>query len=262
MQRDKLLKMRVWFSGRTLASQARNGGSIPLTRFMNKMTLKRKLLLSYLLPTIYYLLFLNGCASTPHTISSKARFDIPGVYHRVEKGQTLWRISRMYNVDLDEIVRINRIPDATNIEQGQLIFIPLAQNKKGLPIETAEEDFIWPLRGKVISSFGQVFNDMITKGINIQKTRSHEITASRSGKVIFYDSNLSNFGKTIIIDHGGGFSTVYARNSEVLIKIGDYVRKGTVIAKLGSTTRDKNAYLHFEIRKGYIPQNPYFYLPR
>jgi len=186
---------------------------------------------------------------------------MPGIYHHVEKGQTLWRISKIYNVDLDEIARTNHIPDATSIEPGQLIFIPSAQKKQYLSKQTFAEDFSWPLRGRVITSFGQTLNDMINKGINIQRVRSQDVIASRSGKVIFYDTNFENFGKIVIIDHGDGFSTVYARNSEVFVKIGDYVQRGTVIAKVGSSDRDKNAYLHFEIRKGHIPQNPYFYLP-
>ncbi len=186
---------------------------------------------------------------------------MPGIYHRVEKGQTLWRISKIYSVDLDEIVRINRIPDATSLEPGQLIFIPSVQKKQYLSIQSPTEDFTWPLEGRVITSFGQTFNDMINKGINIQRVRSQDVIASRSGKVIFYDNNFDNFGRTIIIDHGDGFSSVYARNSEVFVKTGDYVQRGTVIAKVGSSGSDKNTYLHFEIRKGYLPQNPYFYLP-
>lgn len=211
------------------------------------------------------LLNIAGCATAPYTPPFKPQFAMPGIYHRVEKGQTLWRISKMYNVDLDEIVRINRIPDAASIETDQQIFIPSAQKippkKQNLPSHSSAEDFSWPLKGRVIASFGQTFNDMINKGINIQRARSQDVTASRSGKVIFYGGNFNNFGKTIIIDHGDGFSTVYARNSEVLVKIGDYVHRGAVIARVGSTGRDKDTYLHFQIRKGYIPQNPYFYLP-
>ncbi len=222
---------------------------------------KHKRLILYLLPTIYYLLFLIGCATAPYTLPPKPQFAMPGIYHRVEKGQTLWRISKIYSADLDEIVRINRILDATSIEPGQFIFIPSAQKKQYLSGQSSAEDFSWPLKGRVITSFGQTLNDMINKGINIQGVKGQDVVASRSGKVIFYDSNFENFGKTIIIEHGDGFSTVYARNSEVLVKIGDYVQRRTVIAKVGSSDRDKNAYLHFEIRKGYITQNPYFYLP-
>jgi len=223
---------------------------------------KHKLLIFYLLPTTYYLLFLVGCATVPYTVPTQPQFAIPGIYHQVERGQTLWRISKIYAVDLDEIVRINRIPDAASIEAGQLIFIPSGQKREYVSSKSLAEDFSWPLKGRVITSFGQTFNDMINKGINIQRVRSEDVLASRSGKVTFYNTNFENFGKTIIIDHGDGFSTVYAKNSQVFVKIGDYVQRGSVIAKIGSSDRDNNTYLHFEIRKGYIPQNPYFYLPR
>jgi murein DD-endopeptidase MepM/ murein hydrolase activator NlpD len=201
-----------------------------------------------------------GCATTPY-VAGPLPQGMPGIYHRVEKGQTLWRISKIYNVDLDEIVSINRISDATNIEIGQLIFIPRRQKEQVLSEKSFGEDFIWPLRGKTIAGFGQNFNDMINKGINIQAYSDCGIVASRSGKVVFYSPDFQGYGKTIIIDHGDEFSTVYARNSEVFIKVGDIVHGGDLIAKVRSSGSNGNEYLHFEIRKGYTAQNPYFYLP-
>jgi len=202
-----------------------------------------------------------GCAPAPY-VKPTPPPGMPGIYHRVERGETLWRISKIYNVDLDEIISINHITDAATIDTGQLIFIPHRQKPQVLPTRYSSEDFIWPIKGRVISGFGQTFNNMINKGLNIQSYGNAEIIASRSGKVVFYEDNFNDFGKTIIIEHSDGFSTVYARNSQVFIKVGDYVQKGTLIAKAGSTARDKNVYLHFEIRKGHLPQNPYFYLPR
>ncbi|MCK9604294.1 MAG: LysM peptidoglycan-binding domain-containing M23 family metallopeptidase [Candidatus Omnitrophica bacterium] len=218
---------------------------------------------------VYFLLliagscYIIGCASAPTAYTHKPPITIPGVYHRVEKGQTLWRISQMYGVDLDEIVKINRVSDAANIETGQLIFIPHRQKPQYSTAKPdSNKDFIWPIRGRVITAFGQSSNNMVNKGINIQPYDNPDVKASRSGKIVFYTDNFKNFGKTIIIDHGDGFSTVYARNAKVFVRIGDYVQKGTIIAKAGSSGRDKNRYLHFEIRKGYASQNPYFYLSR
>jgi len=201
-----------------------------------------------------------GCATVP-SVAPPISAKIPGTYHRVEKSQTLWRISKIYNVDLEELVKINHISDAASIEVGQMIFIP--QQKKALSLinEYLGEDFIWPIKGRVISTFGQTYDNMINKGMNITPNRPQDVVATRSGKVIFYSPDLKGFGKTIIIDHGDGFSTVYAGNSEVLIKTGDMIQKGTTIAKIGSS-RSRNNYLHFEIRKGHVSQNPYFYLPR
>ena len=229
------------------ASQAACGGSIPLTRFKEMQNLK-------LFIFALYLLNLTGCAPAPY-VKPTAPAGIPGIYHRVEKGQTLWRISKLYGVDLDEVARINHIPDTANIETGQLIFIPHRQRQLPMPDIYTSDDFIWPIRGRVIATFGQTFNNMLNKGINIQPYNNFDVVASRSGKVIFYKDNFGYFGKTLIIDHGDGFSTVYARNAQVFIKVGDNVPKGTVVAKANKT------YLHFEIRKGYIPQNPFFYLP-
>jgi len=206
-------------------------------------------------------LFISGCASAPITPAYKPDITTPGIYHRVVKGQTLWRISQIYSIDLDEIAKFNRISDATNIETGQLIFIPHGQKLQYTPKAAySSEEFIWPIKGKVISAFGQTFNNMINKGINIQPAGNTDVVASRSGKVVFYTDNFESFGKTIIIDHNDGFSTVYARNQEVFIKAGDRVQKGSLIARAGSAGRDKTTYLHFEVRKKHLPQNPFFYL--
>ena len=208
----------------------------------------------------FCLLTFIGCATTP-----LAPPPLPpgasGIYHRVERGQTLWRISKIYNVGLDELIEINHISDATNIETGQLVLIPRYQKQQPSSPKYLVEDFIWPAKGKVIATFGQNFNSMINKGINIQPYGASDVVAARSGKVIFYTDNFKGFGKTIIIEHGDGLSSIYARNAQVFIRAGDSVQKGNLIAKVGSAGRDKNRYLHFEIRKGHIAQNPYFYLP-
>lgn len=211
---------------------------------------------------IFCIFYITGCATEPTLVMRPSTTGTPsGLYHNVQKGETLWRISKLYNVDLDELIKINRISDATAIEVGQRILIPERYRKSSATTQSFTDDFIWPIEGKIISGFGQNFNNIINKGINIQPFGSRDVFASRNGKVVFYNDDFSGYGKTIIIDHGDGFSTVYARNHEVFIKPGDIIQKGTVIAKAGSAGRDKNIYLHFEIRKGASSQNPLFYLP-
>jgi len=208
----------------------------------------------------FYLLNISGCVPSPY-IKRAVPPGLPGIYHRVEKGQTLWRISKLYDVELEQIATINHIPDATKIESGQLIFIPHRQRQIPTFDRYSSDDFIWPIRGKVIATFGQTVNNMLNKGINIQPYNNLDVVAARSGRVVFYKDNFGYFGKTLIIEHNDGFSTVYARNSQVFIRVGDNVEKGAVIARVDSAGRGKNTYLHFEIRKGYTPQNPFFYLP-
>ena len=212
---------------------------------------------------------LFGCVSTTPPPSSATAIPTPPqntalAYHYTQKGETLWRIARQYNVGLDELIKLNHISDPAQIESGQLIFIPRlkeAQYKSSLQKDN-REDFIWPLKGNVISRFGDKTESVINKGIDIQAPYGKEVVASRSGVVSFCDEKLKNFGRTVIIDHGDGFLTVYARNSNIFVKMGDRVSQGVVIAKVGNAGKDKTTFLHFEIRKGHTPQNPYYYLPK
>ncbi len=219
-----------------------------------------KKIAAFRLIAVSCLLFFAGCAPGPY-LKLTPPPGIPGIYHKVETGQTLWRISKIYNVDLDAIASINHLPDTARIETGQLIFIPDRQRKIVSEIKYTSEDFIWPAKGRVIAVFGQTFDNMINKGINIEPFSDADVVAAKSGKVVFCAENLKGYGKTFIIDHGDGFSSVYARNSQVFIKPGDSVQKGQVLAKAGSLGKQRSTYLHFEIRKGHIPQNPYHYLP-
>jgi murein DD-endopeptidase MepM/ murein hydrolase activator NlpD len=206
---------------------------------------------------------LAGCATAPYLAPTVPQsVSLPGIYHNVEKGETLWRISKAYGVDLEELVRLNRIADSTAIETGQKIFIPNQLKPKPAYVKYNDnDDFIWPLKGRVVGSFGQVINNMVNKGINIAPYGSRDIIASRSGRVVFLNNNFAGLGKTIIIDHGDGFFTVYSLSSEVFVRPGDNIKQGTVISRLGSSGEGNRGYLHFQVRKGHLPQNPIFYLP-
>lgn len=213
--------------------------------------------------TIFSLFFLAGCASAPYIKPiTPPSVSLPGIYHNVEKGETLWRISKTYGVGLEELVRVNRISDGTAIETGQRIFIPNQSSLKPAAIRyTDSDDFIWPVRGRVVGSFGQVINNMVNKGINIAPSGSGDIIASRSGRVVFLNNNFAGLGRTIILDHGDSFFTVYSLSSEALVKPGENIKQGMVIARLGEPREGRRGYLHFQVRKGHLPQNPLFYLP-
>jgi murein DD-endopeptidase MepM/ murein hydrolase activator NlpD len=215
---------------------------------------------------------LAGCAtvppsSGPMTMPVAVSHVSSGIRHRVEAGQTLWQISKIYNVDIDDIIRVNRISESTPIEIGQVLLIPGGSKTQNIsprptePVQSAGDDFIWPLKGRVIAGFGSTYRNLINRGINIQTSSGANVLASRSGRVVFYSSSLGNFGKTVIIDHGDGLRSVYSRISDCFVQAGENVSRGALIGRAGSSTRDKNSYLHFEIRKGSLPQNPLFYLP-
>jgi len=214
---------------------------------------------------ILILIFLGlvGCATVPPYTGPSlpaSSQGVGGVRHRVEAGQTLWKISKLYAVDIDDILRLNHISENSTIEIGQVLLIPNRLERQNIPIKLSGDDFLWPLRGRVIAGFGSTYRNLINKGINIQASAGSDILATRSGRVVFYARSFGNYGKTIIIDHGDGLRSVYSRISEIFVQPGENVQRGALVGRVGSSVRDKNSYLHFEIRKGAMPQNPLFYL--
>jgi len=211
-------------------------------------------------------LTLAGCATGKHYPADLKSISAPGSYHEVKRGETLWSIARTYDMDLKKLIAANRLPDASKIEISQLIFIPEAHARSEKPVAPPKqkaklENFIWPVKGDVISYFGSVSNMTKNKGIDIQTNMGTSILASRSGTVTFANDRLKGYGKTIIIDHMDGFETVYAHNSQNLVIADQYVKQGEVIGKAGKTGRATRPTLHFEIRKKHDPQNPFYYLP-
>jgi murein DD-endopeptidase MepM/ murein hydrolase activator NlpD len=219
---------------------------------------------------IFIALFLAGCAGLPveegylsTDDTHQAQLPEPerrGVYHKVKKSETLWRIAKAYDVPLDDIIRSNSIPNVAQLEENQLVFIPgaYAPREIALEVEERENDFAWPVAGDVISYFHTDRNGLLNKGIDIRAPQGATVKAARSGNVVFAD-DLSGYGRTVVIKHSGGFHSVYALNADLLVKNGDYVPKNTPIARVG---RDgDSSRLHFQIRKDAIESNPLHYLP-
>lgn len=119
---------------------------------------------------------------------------------------------------------------------------------------------LYPAAGRVTSRFGYR-NDPISgrrtfhEGYDIANSYGTPIYATADGIVTFSGRN-GGYGNQIIINHGNGFETVYAHNSKNIAKKGDFVRKGQVIAYMGSTGRSTGAHLHYEVRKYGTPVNP------
>ena len=102
----------------------------------------------------------------------------------------------------------------------------------------------WPTKGKVIANFNEAGN----KGIDIAGTKGQPINAAAAGKVIYSGSDLRGYGKLVIIKHNNTYLSVYANNSNILVKEGQQVSAGQKIAEMGDT--DSNVVkLHFEIRQ-------------
>lgn len=122
--------------------------------------------------------------------------------------------------------------------------------------------FIWPVPSskKVSSQFG-VRRGKHHDGIDIPAVTGTHVIASADGKVMF-SGRMSGYGRVVIVRHDDGYHTVYAHNSRNLVKKGESVDQGEVIARVGSSGRSSGPHLHFEIRRKNKVRNPAFYLAR
>ena len=213
--------------------------------------------------TVFLIFLLSGCATVPpeqsyqtipaiEALPSSPQIVSKGVYHKVQKGETLYRISRAYNVSIQEIVKANNITDPGMITEGQLIYIPGAKETLSL----SSKEFIWPVNGKIITKFQESTKRGINKGIDIFCQGDYKVRAVKSGVVSYAGSDLKGYGNVVIIDHGNNLYSVYAYAYKVVVNKGDFVNQGEEIALLSS----QHPVLHFEIREGHKPVNPLNYL--
>jgi murein DD-endopeptidase MepM/ murein hydrolase activator NlpD len=135
------------------------------------------------------------------------------------------------------------------------------------PAETPDDirtssgtQFRWPVRGRVISTFGPKPGGQQNEGINVSVPEGTAVKAAEDGVVAYAGSELKGYGNLVLIKHADGYVTAYAHNSELDVKKGDTVKRGQVIAKAGQTGNVTSPQVHFEIRKGSQPVDPSQYL--
>jgi murein DD-endopeptidase MepM/ murein hydrolase activator NlpD len=120
--------------------------------------------------------------------------------------------------------------------------------------------FRWPVRGRVIAAFGPKPNGVQNDGINLAVPEGTPIKAAEDGVVAYAGSELKGYGNLVLVRHPNGFVTAYAHASDILVKRGETVKRGQVIAHAGQTGSVTSPQLHFEIRKGATPVDPSQYL--
>ena len=118
----------------------------------------------------------------------------------------------------------------------------------------------WPARGKIISGFGSKPNGMKNEGLNIAMPEGTNVQAAEGGVVAYAGNELKGYGNLVLVRHPGGYVTAYAHTSQILVKKGDTVKRGDVIAKSGSTGAVQSPQLHFEVRKGATALDPTTFL--
>lgn len=120
--------------------------------------------------------------------------------------------------------------------------------------------FRWPVRGKVITAYGAKANGKANDGINLAVPEGTPVKAADDGVVAYSGNELKGYGNLVLIRHSNGYVTAYAHASELLVKRGDTIKRGQVIAKSGQSGEVQSPQLHFEIRKGSSPVDPLQFL--
>ena len=199
--------------------------------------------------------------------------------HVVAKGETVYGLSRRYGVDLTQLVRLNRIKTPYKIAPGQTLVLPVAGRAPGTqtaaltpptkrataapaprktagavripePPPRAGGKFLWPVRGKLITRYGPKKGGAYNDGINIAAPRGTPVRAAENGVVAYIGNELRGFGNLILIKHAGGWITAYAHTDASVVRRGERVKRGQVIARIGTSGNVSTPQLHFEIRRG------------
>lgn len=240
-------------------------------------------------------------AIAPPTTKPATTHAAAGVTHVVAPGETLLGISQRYKKSVREVATANQLKYDQPLKIGDKLVIPGATAAKttGTPVaatpaqkpqtvaqapqpqqtsvrvhtpaaESLEQtasangaapQFRWPVRGRVISSFGPMTNGQQNDGINLAVPEGTAVRAAEDGVVAYSGNELKGYGNLVLVRHSNGFVTAYAHASELMVKKGDTVRRGQVIARSGATGTVPAPQLHFEIRKGSVPVDPMQFLP-
>jgi murein DD-endopeptidase MepM/ murein hydrolase activator NlpD len=125
------------------------------------------------------------------------------------------------------------------------------------PVRTAAApSFRWPAQGRINASYGPRTNGQQNDGINLALPEGTPVKAAEDGVVAYAGNELKGYGNLVLVRHSNGYVTAYAHAKELLVKRGDPIKRGQVIARSGQTGNVDGPQLHFEIRKGPTPLDP------
>jgi murein DD-endopeptidase MepM/ murein hydrolase activator NlpD len=124
------------------------------------------------------------------------------------------------------------------------------------PPPLSGEGFLWPVKGEIASGFGEKPNGVRNDGINIAAKEGTAVLAAENGVVVYAGDEIPGYGNMLLISHAGGFTTAYAHNHTLLVRVGEVVSRGQKVATVGATGNVGAPQLHFELRNGKDPVDP------
>ncbi|TDY71822.1 murein DD-endopeptidase MepM/ murein hydrolase activator NlpD [Leptospira meyeri] len=174
-----------------------------------------------------------------------------GLVYKLKKGDTLAKVADYYKVKIDDIYSENQLDDYDLFKSGQKVFLPGAVIPETGPV--------WriPVVSKVITSgWGTRSYPQYKFHMALDLRANYEsVYAARKGKVT-YSGWMGGYGNAIILTHDDNYQTLYAHNSKLYVKEGDYVSAGKVISRSGCTGYCFGPHLHFEVIKDGKNVNP------
>lgn len=245
--------------------------------------------------------FIAGCSTfSKQAAAPVVEIGINQGTHVVQRGETLYEIAWRYGKDFRDIAAANAISSPYVIYPGQKISLKNQRRAKSIvakkpilndnsrvsfathvkeepakiakkqPIANQQEkvaqknisfnnDWAWPARGKIIKPYNA--QGVGLKGIDLSGRLGTPIKAAAAGKIVYSGRGLRGYGQLIIIKHNDTYLSAYGHNDRLLVKEGQIVDKGQVIAEMGRTDAEQ-VKLHFEIRKNGKPINPVNLLPK
>ena len=198
----------------------------------------------------------------------------PGSYtvYIAHKDDNVNAVARSFKVNVTELIRINNF-SSMELREGQAVYIPRKIWPSGVyrPRIRTERYFIWPLKGQMITRFGDDIGGARARYILIRADKGASVAAAKSGVVsIAYQGdeqglpghpNFEDWGNFIWIAHREGEATVYAHLSKTLKKEGAKVTQGDTIGMVGTSGDVSSPALRFMIYEGGLPVDPVALLP-
>ncbi|HTM68763.1 MAG TPA: M23 family metallopeptidase [Candidatus Binatia bacterium] len=197
---------------------------------------------------------------------------VDGVIYKVRNGDTISKIAKVYDSDAEKILEMNGLSSGAALAAGTELILPdgklppppppkqpsrIAKNIKNIfvpppsPDRSGGDDMIWPTAARRITQyFGHYRGGSRHTGVDIAGPIGTAIYAADDGVVAIAGWNSGGYGNMVLIDHGGGLYTRYGHASKLLVKAGDTVKRGDVIALIGSTGHSTGPHLHFEVMTG------------
>ena len=209
-----------------------------------------------------------------------------GRTYRVSRGDSLYAIAGRHGMSSAQLARHNGISQSTPLKPGQRLSIPksagsakpnksaanrpskvtLRQDNNNaarrLPkrVSPSVGKFRWPVQGRIISRFGSKNNGTHNDGVNLAVPAGTSVRAADNGVVAYAGSELKGYGNLVLVRHANDWVSAYAHMDEIMVKRGDNISRGQVIAKSGKTGNVDRPQVHFELRKNSKPVNPLTHL--